>query len=60
MIDFSKYRQIKIEFYLPDGTKTYIYKYVNIETNEIVEESVINGEILETITITCANICVIV
>lgn len=59
MIDFSKYRQIKIEFYLPNGTKTYIIRYIDVDTNEVVDESIIRGEIVETITITCANICVI-
>lgn len=59
MIDFSKYRQIKIEFYLPDGTKAYVYQYVDIDTNTVVDKSVLKGEVVETITITCANVCTI-
>lgn len=59
MVDHSKYRQVKIVIILPDGTKTTIYRYIDVTTNNVVDESVLKGETVETITISCTNICAI-
>jgi hypothetical protein len=59
MIDLTNIRQVDLIVYGPDGNKTTVTKYVNIDTNEEVDASLINGQKVEKITLSCSNICVV-
>ena len=58
MIDLTNIRLINLIVYGPDQSKTTIKKYVNIDTNEEVASTLINGQKVEEITMTCTNVCV--
>lgn len=59
MIDLTVIRKFELIIYGPNNTKTTVTKYVNIDTNEEVSATLINGQKVETITLSCSNICVV-
>jgi len=58
MIDLTNIRQVDLIIYDPNGKKTIVTKYVNIDTNAEVSATLINGQKVETIVLSCSNICV--
>lgn len=56
-MNIDNIKQINIKLIDPNG-KPIIYKrYVNILTNEVVDESVVAGQVVEKIDISCAIFC---
>jgi len=57
MIDLSKIRKYKITIYDPNGNPSTVYKYVNIETYQEIDESNILNQKVQEIEVNCSNFC---
>jgi hypothetical protein len=58
-IDCSKIRKFPIITIQDDGTKLQSFRYINIETNQILTASQVKGcSNIENLDITCATICI--
>ena len=57
-IDCSKIRKFSIVTIQNDGTKLQSFRYINIETNQILTASQVKGcSNIADLEITCATIC---
>lgn len=56
-MDIENIKQINLRFVDPNGKVIIATKYINIDTNEEVDASVIAGRSVEKIDVSCAGVC---